>query len=552
MMKIKNMETHTIILRLACLLLPFVGQAAETASYQPIRGLADLSAIEDMPRLRDGVGYGMASSYDRSGGNSDGFTGKYSTIRKEGKLNHVIAEMEGAGVIQRIWFPFTRENDRDVLGLESPDVRLQIYLDGASTPQIDVPPRELFLGDVPGFPEPLVSKGKGGMVSYTPIAYRNGAKVVIANTKKVLFYQIQYVTLDEPGELKTFTPEAITGQQAELERFATMWNNPGDLGAFGIPAADREVLSFDLKGNTGETIPLPDGAHMIRGVYFKAADGSARPQFQFFWDGSGQAAVDVPGDYFFAQAPNGENYQSMLTGTGSDELGNYNFIPMPYKQSAILKLKGEGTINGKLTLVLQKNPEHLDEMGYLHALYREELPTTRDQLYVFANHKGRGHYIGAFFTMDREEQPFPKNAKGVPSYMKAPYPFWLEGDEVFTVDGVEVAHGTGTEDYINAGWYGVPGRLDSPGGSPLAAFTAYAPNVKETHHTAAFRWHHPGEAIPYDDTFNATVEVGPTSNTIQNYRSVAWFYDVSKSRIPYEPIVIKSEKKRKAKAKKKN
>ena len=233
----------------------------------------------------------------------------------------------------------------------------------------------------------------------------------------------------------------------------------------------------------------------------------------------------------------------MLTGTG--EFGDYNFIPMPYRKSATLKLSGEGAITGKLIIALQKNPEHLDEMAYLHARYHEELPTNRHQLYVFANHRGRGHYIGAFFTMDREEGAFPETAK-VASYMKKPFPFWLEGDEVFTVDGVEVAHGTGTgtEDYINAGWYGVEGRLDSPGGSPLAGFTAYGPNLKETHYTAAYRWHHPGEAIPYNEWFNATVEVGPTSNTIQNYRSIAWFYDVSANRIPYEPVIIKSEKTR--------
>ena len=134
---------HTLLLPGSLLTASLL--AVGNASYQPIGGVADLSAIEDMPRLREGMSYGMASSYDRSGGNSDGFTGKYSTLRMEGENNHVIAEMEGTGIIQRIWFPFTRKNDRDVLGLESPDVRLQIYLDGEPTPRIDVHRATTFL-----------------------------------------------------------------------------------------------------------------------------------------------------------------------------------------------------------------------------------------------------------------------------------------------------------------------------------------------------------------------------------------------------------------------
>ena len=43
------------------------------------------------------------------GGNDDGFAGTYSFLRKEGdKL--VIAEMEGPGVINRIWTPTPTDN----------------------------------------------------------------------------------------------------------------------------------------------------------------------------------------------------------------------------------------------------------------------------------------------------------------------------------------------------------------------------------------------------------------------------------------------------------
>src|SRR5688500_2867760 len=44
------------------------------------------------------------SSYDRTGGNDDGFSGKYSAIRKEAE-GLVIADLTGPGIVNRIWTP---------------------------------------------------------------------------------------------------------------------------------------------------------------------------------------------------------------------------------------------------------------------------------------------------------------------------------------------------------------------------------------------------------------------------------------------------------------
>ena len=59
----------------------------------------------------------MVSSYDRTGGNDDGFSGKYSFIRKEGDAL-VIADLKGPGVIYRIWTPTPTDD------------YLEFYLDG--------------------------------------------------------------------------------------------------------------------------------------------------------------------------------------------------------------------------------------------------------------------------------------------------------------------------------------------------------------------------------------------------------------------------------------
>ena len=57
-----------------------------------------LKRVDKLPEYRTGSYVEQFSSYDRTGGNDDGFAGTYSFLRKEGdKL--VIAEMEGPGAV---------------------------------------------------------------------------------------------------------------------------------------------------------------------------------------------------------------------------------------------------------------------------------------------------------------------------------------------------------------------------------------------------------------------------------------------------------------------
>ncbi|MDR2927946.1 MAG: hypothetical protein LBV41_07090, partial [Cytophagaceae bacterium] len=63
--------------------------------------LKQLYRLELLPHYRQGI-VEQESSYDRTGGNDDGFSGKYSSIRREGNTL-VLADLKGAGVINRIW-----------------------------------------------------------------------------------------------------------------------------------------------------------------------------------------------------------------------------------------------------------------------------------------------------------------------------------------------------------------------------------------------------------------------------------------------------------------
>ena len=114
-----------------------------------------------LARLRDpavqAVGF---SSYDRTGGNNDGFNGTYSKLRVE-KGDSVLAETSGPGIIQRIWFTHTSGEKPGLL--DGKQEHLKIYLDGSDRPALDIPLEQVFSGTHPHFPRPLVFEGSGDM-----------------------------------------------------------------------------------------------------------------------------------------------------------------------------------------------------------------------------------------------------------------------------------------------------------------------------------------------------------------------------------------------------
>src|SRR5437868_3606218 len=119
------------------------------APDNPLLGLAEWSRLDLLPRFKQSVFTGSVSSYDRTGGNDDGFSGKYSFISKEpGGL--VIANLKGPGVVNRIWTP-TPTSDT-----------IKFYFDGETSPRIAVPFIALFTGKTFPFLSPLSGNQLGG------------------------------------------------------------------------------------------------------------------------------------------------------------------------------------------------------------------------------------------------------------------------------------------------------------------------------------------------------------------------------------------------------
>ena len=83
---------------------------AQNKLVNPKTELKRLYDIQQLPAYIDGSHEWEKSSYDTTGGNDDGFSGRYSFVRKNPDGTLVIFEAKGKGVINRIWMP-THNND---------------------------------------------------------------------------------------------------------------------------------------------------------------------------------------------------------------------------------------------------------------------------------------------------------------------------------------------------------------------------------------------------------------------------------------------------------
>lgn len=487
-----------------------LGSLATLAAYEPAGDLAELSDLSRLIHARPGMQGRMFSSYDRRGGNDDGFRGTYSQLRVQDG-NSVLAEMSGPGAIQRIWFTHTDKADGLLARKRE---HLRIFIDGGAEPAVDLPLEEVLSGRNPRFPSPLAGSGMGGFYCYVPIPFRSSCRVEVQGTT-VRFYHIQWNQFAATAQVKPFSMTLGQEDSEKLARAVQVWSRPGDLEILGpFPDRQRTSQAISLAPGASTAITLPAGSRLVRAIELEAKSGEwpawTGARLAATWDDAPGPGLDLPIEYFFAQAMQPSPFRSLMAGAIGDEPRRfYNLYPMPYRQGAILRLTAPAgsAISGTLAVTTTPLPGWADDLLYAHASYHEALPTVAKIHYPWLVRQARGHFAGVYLAT---------TGKGA-------LPGWLEGDEVFTCDGEMRIHGTGSEDYFNCGWYGVKGRLDTPGTRPTHGFPVYD-HANGLIRACAFRWHL-GDVVPFERQIRAEIEHGPVNELAVDYRSATFWYD---------------------------
>jgi hypothetical protein len=226
------------------------------AALPATAAIEELYRLDLLPRFRQSVAVGSISSHDRTGGNDDGFSGKYSYVRKESD-GLVIADLQGPGVIYRIWTPTPTDDITE------------FYFDGEETPRIRLPFRDLFTGEQSPFLAPVAGFGGGGFYSYVPLPYSKSCKIIV-RAERVQFYQINYATYSKSAGIITYPGPDSKEFLEHVEKAGRLF------AAAGSDISER----FVPPGNEAPEVPVRREAG-AREARHSIPDGAGRPHCRY-------------------------------------------------------------------------------------------------------------------------------------------------------------------------------------------------------------------------------------------------------------------------------
>ncbi len=479
------------------------GTVAASSDEKQVLGIEDLYRLDLLPRLKPFASVGCVSSYDPTGDNDDGFSGKHSFIRKEeGGL--VIADLEGPGVITR--FHMSKPTD----GI------LQFYFDGETSPRIRMALAEVFAGAHTPFLAPLVGTEAGGRYSYVPLAFQRSCKIVV-QTEIVHFFQINYARYPQDTQIATYEDPPSAAFLRYVNEIRRILRSAGsDISSHLVPKAVRiETQTCRQTLMPGQSVTLFDATRPGRIVGLKLSPAAAFAGqerdilIRMYWNGDKTPAVACPIGDFFGYSFGEPAVRSLLLGTSAGV--NYVYLPMPFERSARIELVSEQAsgpgIEVQADVALAPLGKAADE-GRFYAHWHRENPTREGEPYTFLKTTGQGHVVGLILQ-----------AQG----LEAGQTGFFEGDDLAIIDGQSVARGTGSEETFNGGWYDVPGRWENRVSLPLTGCLEYK---KYLGRTGGYRWMI-ADAYSYKESIDFTIEHGPAGNKIPtDYTSVTYFYSL--------------------------
>ena len=465
--------------------------------------LRKLYTISNLPEYENTAKSHQISSYDTTGGNDDGFSGKYSFLQRNRDSTLVIFDVSGAGVIHRFWTP-TPTNDT-----------LDFYIDNPDQITFSIKYMDLFSGDVYPFIDPLCGNQIGGYFCYLPIPFQKSCKIV-CRSKKMQFHQIQYKLYANSTKVKSFSVD-LTDEEKAIMKCAT-----DQLSLF-----EKDISNFYEKKivhtKSSSAALTPDKcltifeynkAGRILGIELSPAtvfEGTEKLiDIKITWDKESEPGIYLPVHDFFGYAFGSPSMQSLLLGSQGDI--NYCYFPMPFDERVKIELvyrrrnENRAHLNIDYTIFYSKEPRNKETEGKFYAEWNRDINPEKGKPHYFLERKGKGHYVGTILQ-----------AQGLKSGMT----LFFEGDDFTSVDGEPIIYGTGSEDYFNGGWYAFIDTWDTKMSLPLHGALDYSLPMCRT---GGYRFFIT-DKISFTENITHTIEHGPVGNAFPvDYTSVALYY----------------------------
>ncbi|MCG8310614.1 MAG: DUF2961 domain-containing protein [Cytophagales bacterium] len=374
----------------------------------------------------------------------------------DGRVEYVLLDANGPGVIVRIWHAWHAKTFS--MGT------YRFYFDHSETPQIEGRIDEIisenqFVG-TPFSQTTAAFFEHGGWFSghnlYFPLPYAKHCKITYEEDKDrvseptwydymgdILYYQINYRSYSEGTEVETYQKgdwengkyaEAIKQAKAKLEDPQLKSEELKQITESGRIAPDKS-LSTSIEGSKA----IKQFSLKINTDNMEQALRSTVICMTF----DGKKTVWVPVGDFFGTGYKISPYQSGYSRV-TNEREMTMWFPMPFKQSAQIAIHnhGEQDVEIKKMDIHTSDWKWDDKSLYFYANWRlyHDIATKEKQDVNFISIKGKGKHVGDALTLFNNSKLW-----------------WGEGDEKIYVDGESFpSHfGTGTEDYYGYAWCSV-------------------------------------------------------------------------------------------------
>ncbi|MEP6467739.1 MAG: glycoside hydrolase family 172 protein [Parafilimonas sp.] len=459
--------------------------------------------FSSLPKYEENTYSAEVSTYDRTGGNDDGFNGTYSFIRKNPDSSLVIFEQKGPGVINRIWTPTPTKDTLD------------FYIDDTLHKAFSICYTDLFSGKVYQFTAPLCNNQLGGYYSYLPIPFNKFCKIVLKG-KHTQFHQIGYRLYKSNVHVKKISLQLTDDEKAALEKIKKVWQNPeAIIKNINNVTSTQKIITLKpgetsvafTSGKSGRIEGFEIISQTILDTIAKNID------LKITWDDDKQPAVYCPLADYFGYAFGKASMMGLMA--GSDGKKHYSWFPMPYDKSAKIELiyrnsNNNNTLLSGVTLLVkvytQNKKRDVATEGKFYAAWNNENPVATGKPYTMLDVKGKGHLAGVVLQ-----------AQG----LKPGMTLFFEGDDSTVVDSETRFHGTGSEDFFNGGWYALLDRWNDAMSLPLSGSLYYSTALSRT---GGYRYFLT-DKISFNTSLLQTIEHGPQHNLFpSDYTSVSYYY----------------------------
>ncbi len=394
--------------------------------------IQQLTNTLDMANLSE-PGVEILTSYDRSGGNDD-FN---HPVRETGDGWAVLADLDGPGCITRFWFTGGRDHNR-----------IKIFIDGEKRPRIDKT-IGAFCGGEKSYLPPIAAREPYCWFNFMPISFQDHIKIMVEKRNDTpnpkMYYQIAYKMFKPDQAVEPFPVPFSSAQKKSLAAARAFWQEKRE----DLSHLERSVYSSHIQAGKSTNSAIIEGPAVIRELSVSLDEGNISPLqknallrdivINVYWDGSNEPSVSAPIGDFFGSGWKTIRYQS--TYFGALENLFYNRFPMPFKEQCRVEFINESDTDIAITLGLRTDryPDNKSIFGYLHTSWNKSNPEEVGSPHPVVHAKGKGKYVGCILnTLSRDQS------------------WWLlEADEYMYIDDDTFPrwHGTGLEDYFNAGWY---------------------------------------------------------------------------------------------------